>query len=205
MKKYLAIVVLIGLVIWGMYDVEGNKNKSQDSPAANSASVENAKSASTSAGASTNTHQGQSLTVGLENGNLAPDFELQSVNGETVKLSSLRGKKVIVNFWASWCPPCRLEMPEMENYYAKNKNTGFEILAVNLTSAEKSLAEVTSFMKADGITFPVLLDKSGDAARLYNISSIPASFILDSQGIIRDKIVGPMTNDSLQEMLGTIK
>ncbi|WP_088228665.1 TlpA disulfide reductase family protein [Desulfosporosinus sp. FKB] len=205
MKKYLAIVVLIGLVIWGMYDVGGNKSKSPDSPAANSASVQNSKPASTSAGASTNTDQGQSLTVGLENGNLAPDFELQSVNGETVKLSSLRGKKVIVNFWASWCPPCRLEMPEMENYYAKNKNTGVEILAVNLTTAEKSQAEVTTFMKADGITFPVLLDKSGDAARLYNISSIPASFILDSQGIIRDKIVGPMTNESMQEMLGTIK
>ncbi|KLU65915.1 sporulation thiol-disulfide oxidoreductase A precursor [Desulfosporosinus acididurans] len=204
MKKYLAIAALIGLVIWGMYDVGGNKSKSPDT-AANSASVQNTKSASTSAGASTNTDQGQPVTVGLENGNLAPDFELQSVNGETVKLSSLRGKKVIVNFWASWCPPCRLEMPEMENYYTKNRNTGVEILAVNLTTAEKSQAEVTSFMKADGITFPVLLDKNGDAARLYNISSIPASFILDSQGIIRDKIVGPMTNESMQEMLGNLK
>ncbi len=192
MKKYLAVVVLIGLMIWGVYDVGGNKSKSPDATS-NSTEV------------STNSDQEQPLTVGLEKGNLAPDFELQSVNGKTMKLSSFRGKKVIVNFWASWCPPCRLEMPEMEKYYTKNRNTGIEILAVNLTTAEKSLASVTSFMEAYGITFPVLLDKNGDAARLYNVSSIPASFILDTRGVIREKIVGPMTYESMQEMLGTLK
>lgn len=202
MKKYLAVIVLIGLVSWGVYDVGGITSKSPDATS-NSASVQNARSDST--GASTNTDQGQPLTIGLEKGNLAPDFELQSVNGKPMKLSSFRGKKVIVNFWASWCPPCRLEMPEMEKYYTKNKNTGIEILTVNLTTAEKSQASVTSFLEAYGITFPVLLDKNGDAARLYNVSSIPASFILDSQGVIREKIVGPMTYESMQEMLGTLK
>ncbi|WP_139314649.1 peroxiredoxin family protein, partial [Desulfosporosinus metallidurans] len=126
MKKYLAVVVLIGLVIWGLYDVGAKSN---------------------SAGVSTNTDQGQQLTVGLEKGNLAPDFELRSVDGKAIKLSSLRGKKVIVNFWATWCPPCRLEMPEMEKFYTKTKNEGIEILAVNLTKAEKSRADVPSFME----------------------------------------------------------
>lgn len=184
MKKYLAVVVLIGLVIWGLYDVGAKSN---------------------SAGVSTNTDQGQQLTVGLEKGNLAPDFELRSVDGKAIKLSSLRGKKVIVNFWATWCPPCRLEMPEMEKFYTKTKNEGIEILAVNLTKAEKSRADVPSFMEAYGITFPVLLDENGEAARLYDVSSIPASFIIDTQGVIREKIVGPMTYDSMQEMLGTLK
>ena len=184
MKKYLAVVVLIGLVIWGLYDVGAKSN---------------------SAGVSTNTDQGQQLTVGLEKGNLAPDFELRSVDGKAIKLSSLRGKKVIVNFWATWCPPCRLEMPEMEKFYTKTKNEGIEILAVNLTKAEKSRADVPSFMETYGITFPVLLDENGEAARLYDVSSIPASFIIDTQGVIREKIVGPMTYDSMQEMLGTLK
>lgn len=192
MKKYLAVVVLIGLVIWGLYDVGGSKSKSPDAMP-------------NSAGVSTNTDQGQQLTVGLEKGNLAPDFELRTVDGKAMKLSGLRGKKVIVNFWATWCPPCRLEMPEMEKFYTKNKNEGIEILAVNLTKAEKRRADVPAFMEAYGITFPVLLDENSDAARLYEVSSIPASFIIDTQGVIREKIVGPMTYDSMKEMLGTIK
>ncbi len=192
MKKYLAVVVLIGLVIWGLYDVGGNKSKSPDST-------------THVAGVPTNTDQGQQLTVGLEKGNLAPDFELRSVDGKTMKLSSLRGKKVIVNFWATWCPPCRLEMPEMEKFYTKNKNEGIEILAVNLTKAEKNRADVPAFMKEFGITFPVLLDENSDVAQLYEVSSIPASFIIDTQGVIREKIVGPMTRDLMEKMLGKIK
>ncbi|GAB6172643.1 redoxin domain-containing protein [Paradesulfitobacterium aromaticivorans] len=181
MKKYLTVVVLIGLVIWGLY------------------------SKSNSAGVSTNTDQGQQATVGLEKGNLAPDFELRTVDGKAMKLSSLRGKKVIVNFWATWCPPCRLEMPEMEKFYTKNKNEGIEILAVNLTKAEKSRADVPAFIEAYGITFPVLLDENSDVARLYKVSSIPASYILDTQGVIREKIVGPMTYEVMEKMLGAVK
>lgn len=192
MKKYLAVVVLIGLVIWGLYDVGGSKSKSPDATP-------------NSAGVSTNTDQGQQATVGLEKGNLAPDFELRTVDGKAMKLSSLRGKKVIVNFWATWCPPCRLEMPEMEKFYTKNKNEGIEILAVNLTKAEKSRADVPAFIEAYGITFPVLLDENSDVARLYKVSSIPASFIIDTQGVIREKIVGPMTYDSMEKMVGSIK
>lgn len=192
MKKYLAVVVLIGLVIWGLYDVGGSKSKSPDATP-------------NSAGVSTNTDQGQQATVGLEKGNLAPDFELRSVDGKAMKLSSLRGKKVIVNFWATWCPPCRLEMPEMEKFYTKNKNEGIEILAVNLTKAEKSRADVPAFIEAYGITFPVLLDENSDAARLYGVSSIPASFIIDTQGVIQQKIVGPMTYEVMEKMLGAVK
>jgi peroxiredoxin len=191
MKKYLAVVVLIGLVIWGMYDV-GNKSK-------------NPSTLSNSAGVSTNANQGRQATVGLEKGNLAPDFELGSIDGKATKLSSLRGKKVILNFWATWCPPCRLEMPEMEKFYTENKNEGLEIIAVNLTKAEKSRADVPPFIKADAITFPVLMDENGDAAQLYEISSIPASFIIDTQGVIQDKIVGPMTINSMQEMVSALK
>jgi len=184
MKKYLALVVLIGLVIWGLYDV-GTKSNSAVLP--------------------TKVGQDQQLTVGLEKGNLAPDFELKSFDGKAMKLSGLRGKKLILNMWATWCPPCRLEMPEMEKFYTDTKNEGIEILAVNLTQAEKSRNDVPAFIKANGITFPVIMDENGDVAKLYNVSSIPATFVIDTQGVIREKVVGPMTYDSMKKMLGTIK
>lgn len=184
MKKYIAVILLIGLVIWGMYDV-GSKSNSTKVP--------------------TNTSQVQQLTVGLEKGNLAPDFELKSVDGKAMKLSSLKGKKVILNMWTTWCPPCRLEMPDMEKFYTENKAAGIEILAVNLTKAEKSRNDVPTFLKANDITFPVVLDENGDVGKLYDVSSIPASFILDTQGVIQEKIVGPMTYESMKQMLSTIK
>lgn len=183
MKKYLAIIVLVGLIIWGFISVQGNKSN-LSGPSGT---------------------QSQSLTVGLEVGNTAPDFELQTVDGMSIKLSSLKGKKVILNFWATWCPPCRQEMPDMEQFYTDNKNNEMEILAVNLTETEKSRADVPTFMKANDITFPVVFDEKGSVSNLYRISSIPASFIIDSQGVIQKKLVGPMTYDSMKSMLGAIK
>lgn len=184
MKKYFTVVVLIGLVIWGFYIVQNSDN----------ASNRNA------ANASQNQH-----SEGLEVGSRAPDFELPSVDGNSMMLSSLKGKKVILNFWASWCPPCRLEMPDMAKFYSDQQNNGIVILAVNLTDTEKSQDDVTTFMKNNNITFPVVLDEKGKAAQLYNVASIPASFIIDSQGIIQKKLVGPMTYDSMNSLLSAIK
>lgn len=182
MKKYLAVVALIGLIIWGFYSAQNTNSNSN----------------------ATSAHASQ-LKVGFEEGNLAPDFELKDVEGNPLKLSSLKGKKVILNFWASWCPPCRQEMPDMEKFYLDQKDKGIEILAVNLTNAEKSREDVTNFMRANSITFPVVLDEKGKVGQSYNVSSIPASFIIDSQGVIQRKLVGPMTYNSMKSMLGSIK
>ncbi|MHB1654322.1 MAG: peroxiredoxin family protein [Desulfitobacteriaceae bacterium] len=192
MKKIVAIVILIGLVIWGVYDVGKNKSTNPETKS-NTASVQ------------PGTDKGQQLTVGLQKGNLAPDFELRTLDGQVIKLSSLRGKKVIVNMWATWCPPCRLEMPDMEKFYAKHKNEGIEILAVNLTKAEKSREDVPKFVKDFGITFPVLMDEKGEVAQMYEASAIPTSYILDSKGVIQQKIVGPMNEETMKELLGGIK
>lgn len=183
MKRYLAIIVLAGLIIWGFMSVQGNKSNSSGPSGT----------------------QAQSLTVGLDVGNSAPDFELQTVDGTTIKLSSLKGKKVILNFWATWCPPCRQEMPDMEKFYTENEKSGIEILAVNLTETEKSRTDVPAFMRANGITFPVGLDEKGSVGNLYKVSSIPASFIIDSNGVIQKKLVGPMTYDSMKSMLSAVK
>jgi peroxiredoxin len=182
MKKYLAVAAFIGLIIWGFYSVQNTDSKSNAT--------------------STNTNQ---LKVGIEVGNLAPDFELKNLEGNPIKLSSLKGKKVILNFWASWCPPCRQEMPDMEKFYLDQKDKGIEILAVNLTNAEKSREDVTNFMRTNSITFPVVLDENGKVGQLYNVASIPASFIIDSQGVIRRELVGPMTYNSMKSMLNSIK
>ena len=188
MKQIAAIVILIALVTWGLYDVGRNKTQSPETQP-NTASVE------------TGADKGQQLAVGLQKGNLAPDFELRTLDGQAIKLSSLRGKKVILNMWATWCPPCRLEMPDMEKFYAKHKNEGIEILAVNLTKAEKSRGDVPKFIKDFGITFPVVLDENSEVAQMYQVVSIPTSYIIDSQGVIQQKIVGPMTYEMMQELL----
>lgn len=180
MKKYFAIIVFIGLALWGFGTVQSNKSDS-------------------------NMISSQRANVGLEVGNLAPDFELKTVEGNSIKLSSLKGKKVILNFWATWCPPCRQEMPDMEKFYTENKDSGIEILAVNLLQTEKGPAEVSAFIQDFGITFPVVVDEQGSVGKLYKVSSIPASFIIDSEGVIQRKIVGPMTYDSMKSMLGAIK
>src|SRR5687767_10413595 len=96
--------------------------------------------------------------TGIEIGDKAPDFELKNLDGQAVKLSDLKGKKVILNFWATWCPPCRAEMPEMEKYYQEIKNGGkIEFLAVNLDPK----ADVKGFAEKMGIHFPIVLDEIG--------------------------------------------
>jgi peroxiredoxin len=191
MKKYLMVSVLVGLVIWGMYVIQGSESEKSKAKA--------------TANVLTDSNQGKKITVGLEKENLAPDFELRNVDGKTFKLSELRGKKVIVNFWTTWCPPCRQEMPDMEELYSKYKSKNVEILAVNLIESEKSRKDVPEFIKTFNITFPVLYDEKANAGRLYNVSSIPASFIIDTQGVIREKLVGPMTYEWMEKTLNAIK
>ncbi|MBA2870406.1 peroxiredoxin [Anoxybacillus calidus] len=142
-------------------------------------------------------------TTGLAIGNAAPDFELKTLDGKSIRLSELQGQKVILNFWATWCPPCRAEMPEMQNFYEKH-NKDVEVFAVNLTSQD-SRDKVHSFIKENGLTFPVVLDEEGDVLKLYKISPIPTSYIIDSEGIIRHKYVGPMTYDQMVELTESMK
>lgn len=138
-----------------------------------------------------------SAVIGVQKGNAAPDFELTTLDGTPVKLSNFKGKKVILNFWATWCPPCKEEMPHMQNFYEKFKANGIEIVAVNLTSVDKGQKVIETFVKNIGITFPILLDKDGKIGDIYQTISIPTSYILDSKGIITNKIIGPMDEEMM--------
>jgi len=127
-------------------------------------------------------------------GHRAPDFTLKDVTGRPVRLSQVLAQKaVLLNFWATWCPPCREEMPILERVYRDYRTRGLEILAVNLDlGAEASVAaRVSAFMTALGLTFPALLDLSGDATRAYRIRALPVTLLIDRQGQIRALEIGP--------------
>ena len=122
-------------------------------------------------------------------GGVAPDFELQNLDGQTVSLRDFQGSPVLLNFWASWCGPCRFEMPFLQEISeeVKWKALDLEVIAVNLG---ESAAEARGFMEGSGFTFKVLLDRTGKVGDVYNIRSIPTTFFIDERGIIRDSDVG---------------
>jgi len=119
-----------------------------------------------------------------------PNFTFPDINGREVSLSDHRGKVVLVNVWATWCPPCRQEMPSMQSLYEKFKGENFEILAVSIDSEGR--AAVAPFMRKMNLTFPALLDPGETIRSLYGITGVPESFIIDKQGILVQKIIGPI-------------
>ena len=121
-------------------------------------------------------------------GDRAPDFTLPTLAGNHVRLSNYRGKLVFLNFWATWCPPCRQEMPSMESLYQRLKGRDFEMLAVSIDS--KGADHVQSFVATYGLTFPVLLDPNKTVYRLYGLTGVPETFIIDQNGDILLKIIG---------------
>jgi peroxiredoxin len=148
-----------------------------------------------------NTDDTKTVEFGVQEGNKAPDFQLKTLDGVYVKLSDFRGKKVILNFWATWCPPCKAEIPYMQDFYVSKDKTKVEILAINLTTSEKNPRDVKEFVKDKNVTFPVLLDQDGDIGVQYQAITIPTSYLIDSKGIVRKKIVGPMDKDMMNELI----
>ncbi|WP_174733411.1 redoxin domain-containing protein [Mesobacillus harenae] len=137
-----------------------------------------------------------SAAVGEE----APDFTLKDLKGKEVTLSEFKGKKVMINFWATWCPPCKAEMPAMQELYSKTGGE-LEIIAVNLDSKNN----VAGFADENELTFPILLDEQDSVNQVYSVISIPTSYFLNEQGIIIAKHIGSMTYEQLEEYVNKIK
>ena len=131
----------------------------------------------------------------------APGFTLDLLGGGQATLSSLRGKVVLVNLWASWCLPCKAEMPAIEKIYTAFKSQGFEVLAVNLTRQDSETA-VAAFIQQNDLTFPILLDRGGEVGARYSLLGLPSSYFIDRQGIIRSVVVGgPMSAALIQSKI----
>ena len=137
-------------------------------------------------------------TAAPQVGFLAPDFSLPSTDGQSIRLSDLRGQAVLVNLWATWCPPCRAEMPAIEKIYNEYKDDGLVVLAVNMTYQDDA-SEILPFVQEHGLTFPILLDESAVVGRAYQLRSLPSSFFITREGIINEVIIGgPMAEALLR-------
>ena len=134
----------------------------------------------------------------MQEGNTALDFQLASLDNGDVALSDYQDQVVIMNMWATWCPPCRAEMPGLNRFYEAHKDEGMVVLAVNGQEPEET---VRPFIEANNFTFPVLLDIDGAVARQYTARSFPTTFIIDRNGRIQHVQVGEITERELEQIV----
>jgi peroxiredoxin len=140
----------------------------------------------------------------------APDFELQTLDGQVAKLSDYRGKIVLINFWGTWCEPCKAETPALEQAYSELKDDDFVILGVNLLFQERAqykrdVDAVQQFITLYGVSYPITLDKDGSVSQSYAIAPIPTSYVIDQQGNMRFIRVGGLTSANVKAMVEKLK
>jgi cytochrome c biogenesis protein CcmG, thiol:disulfide interchange protein DsbE len=139
-----------------------------------------------------------------QQGFFAPTFTLNTLDGEQVSLSSLKGKVVLINFWASWCSPCKAEMPAIQATYQTYKDQGLVVLGINATDQDEADA-ARQFAQAEGLTFPLLADVSGTTFQLYQVQALPTSFFVDRQSKIVSVVVGgPMAEALIRTRIETL-
>lgn len=140
--------------------------------------------------------------IAAEVGRVSPDFTLNDLEAKEHTLSDYRGKGVVINFWATYCPPCKKEMPYLENAYQKYKDQGIGILAVN---ASEPTILVNQYISQKKLTFPILLDRDGLILEHYQVQNLPITFFLNSKGEVVKKVSGELTKETLEEGLQVIK
>lgn len=138
----------------------------------------------------------QGAAVGVTAGKTAPVFTLNRLDGKTAQVGNLK-KPYVLNFWATWCPPCREELPELDQFVRKHGNN-IQFYAINLQESDE---KVTTFLKQNGYQVPVLLDKSGTVAQTFRVTAIPTTIVVDSQGIIRYRKTGGITLSELESIM----
>jgi thiol-disulfide isomerase/thioredoxin len=126
------------------------------------------------------------------------EAEITLLDGETVSLSDYRGQVVLINFWATWCPPCRAEMPTLDAYYREHRDNGLVLLAIN---AGETPAAARTFIDANGFTFPVGLDRDSSLSRQFGASGLPLTLVLDADGVVQYRHSGMITREALDEQV----
>jgi peroxiredoxin len=135
----------------------------------------------------------------------APDLTLPTLDGGSVRLADLRGNVVLVNFWGTWCEPCKEETPALQAAYQRLQSEGLVIVGVNLRRQETSDDAVREFVQQYGVTYPIALDVDGEAARLFQISPIPVSYFIDPDGAIRYVRIGTLTTDDVAALFTQLR
>lgn len=130
-----------------------------------------------------------------------PDFMLNDLSGETVRLSDFAGRPVLINAWATWCPPCRAEMPQLHEFYLQTKDQGFVLLAVN---AGESSNLISQFIQQTGFSFPVLLDPETEALSRLGVMSFPTSILVGRDGMVKKIHIGLITSDVLENQIAPL-
>ncbi|KZR58726.1 peroxiredoxin family protein [Pseudobacillus badius] len=140
---------------------------------------------------------------GLKKDDIAPDFQLKDLSGEMISLHDYKGKKVLLNFWASWCPPCKEEMPYIQKYYEEDANaSNVEVVTVNMTKYEQGdIEKVREFIEQYKLSFPVLLDTHGEVMDLYNVRVFPTTYIINESGKITDVASFPLDDEIIEKLI----
>jgi peroxiredoxin len=134
-------------------------------------------------------------------GNPAPAFTLQSLEGQAVSLDDYAGQVVLVNMWATWCPPCKAEMPDLNAFYETHKQDGFVVFAIN---SQEEAPTVKAFIAENGFSFPVLLDSQAEVMKKYHVRGLPTTFIIDRDGFIQHIQSGQISTSQLEAMVGPL-
>lgn len=197
MKKGILIVIIIGMLGWAIFDFisSSRENTAEGNITSNSGITSLPLDDSN---ANSDEVVVESDEIGLERGKIAPDFEVTTLNGEQAKLSDFRGGRVMLNFWATWCPPCRAEMPDMQEVYDEEDIT---ILAVNMTETESNEDVIVEFVDDFELTFPILMDERSDVMNAYKIQAYPTTYMIDSHGRIQFVALGAMNYEQMLQYL----
>lgn len=126
----------------------------------------------------------------------APNFSLQTPQGETYALADLKGRAILVNVWATWCPPCKAEMPALQKIYDEYKTQGLIVLAVN-SAFQDDVGQIAPFREKYALTFPILLDVEAQVGRAYQVRSLPSSYFINRRGVISEVVVGGPMSEAL--------
>lgn len=192
-KAIATVIVLMGLSMYAVFDFNSEKEEivlpesgQESEPSSDSGNQEVIQPVT-------------GTPVGITPGDQAPDFELEMLNGETAKLSDFKGKRILLNLWASWCPPCREEMPDIQDLHTTYKDDNFMVIGVNLTTSEKSIQNVKDFVEDYELTFPIFMDVNNEVGEAYQAISIPTSVFIDSEGIVQKRVIGSMSRGIIEE------
>lgn len=205
MKKNIIIwaiaAILVVIAVYTIKNYNVNSNTMKNTPQQNQQAEQAAPTPSPEQADSSNQAGGQQEQDKI---NLIADYDftLKDLNDNKVTLSELKGKKIYLNFWATWCPPCKAEMPDIEKLYQETKDSDLIILAINVGEDKKT---VQDFIAKNNYNFTVLLDVKGEASQLYQVTGIPTSYFIDTEGYLDDGVTGSIPLKSMKEYVNKLK